>query len=140
MPTEKNGGSAERIPIPEALPLLPSGDAVIYPYMLFPFVAASPEWVRAVDAAVATENKMVGLFTLKNPEQPPAPENLHLEDSAETGGVIYLMGMDSGDILWFDPSNGTWSSSRFFGSAGRFGLTETGGVLYIFGNIRQKAC
>ncbi len=76
MPTEKNGGSEERIPIPEALPLLPSGDAVIYPYMLFPFVVASPEWVRAVDAAVTAENKMVGLFALKDPEQPPAPENL----------------------------------------------------------------
>ncbi|MSS73162.1 MAG: endopeptidase La [Candidatus Latescibacteria bacterium] len=67
----------ERVSIPDSLPILPSGDAVIYPYMLFPFVTTAPEWVRAVDASVTTENKMVGLFALKDPDQGPTPENLH---------------------------------------------------------------
>src|SRR5439155_26824613 len=63
-------------PIPERLAVLPSKDAVLYPFMLLPLAVADERWARLIGDA-AGEHKPLGLFLQKNPTDSPGPNDLY---------------------------------------------------------------
>ncbi len=54
--------------IPEVLPLLPSGGAVLFPSIMVPVVTQEQRDVQAIDEAAASPSKMIGIFTQKQRE------------------------------------------------------------------------
>jgi ATP-dependent Lon protease len=63
------GGGAEN-PVPELLPLLPSKDAVLYPFMLLPLAVAEERWVRLI-GEVASQRQSLALFLQKDKDADP---------------------------------------------------------------------
>lgn len=49
------------------VPLLPIRNSVLFPYMLMPLVVSRPASVSAVEAALAREDKVLAVFTQKDP-------------------------------------------------------------------------
>ena len=70
-------------------PVLPIKNSVLFPYMLMPLVVSRPSSVSAVEAALAREDKIVAIFTQKD----PLVEDPRAEDLFKIGtlGVIKRM-------------------------------------------------
>ena len=90
------GHDEEKTVIPASLPILASADAVVYPFMLFPLVSTEPERVRTIDAAAVSEDKMVGMFGLKDPEGGLKPENLY--DLGTAAVIARLLRLPNGGV------------------------------------------
>ncbi len=58
--------------IPEVLPLVPLRNIVAFPNMMFPLVVEERGLLDLVDEALAG-SKMIGLFTVRRPDEGPAP-------------------------------------------------------------------
>ena len=72
--------------IPDALPVLPLRDAVVFPLTAAPLVVAQPRSVRLVDA-VMRSNRLLALVAQRDPKVEPAkPEDLY---RVGTVGVIH---------------------------------------------------
>ncbi|MDE3074626.1 MAG: endopeptidase La [Chloroflexota bacterium] len=70
--------SPDRPRVPDILPVLPTGDNVIYPFMVLPLILNGERWGKLIDDAAVRE-KMIGLFAHRNPQEQkdqPAPEEL----------------------------------------------------------------
>jgi ATP-dependent Lon protease len=81
------GASAEPT-IPDALPVLPLRDAVVFPMTAVPLVVGQPRSVRLVDD-VMRGNRLVALVAQRDPKAEPAkPEDLH---RIGTVGVIHQL-------------------------------------------------
>ena len=61
------------IPIPAELPILPSGDAVLYPSIVVPLATADAGAIRIIDEAMARE-KIVGVFAERPVEEQEQPQ------------------------------------------------------------------
>src|SRR5438094_9020145 len=68
-------------PIPERLAVLPSKDAVVYPFMLLPLAVAEERWARLISDA-ASERRPLGLFLQKTPTDLPGPDALYTVSTA----------------------------------------------------------
>ncbi len=90
------GHDEEKTVIPASLPILASAEAVVYPFMLFPLVSTEPERVRTIDAAAVSEDKMVGMFSLKDPEGGLKPENLY--DVGTAAVIARLLRLPNGGV------------------------------------------
>ncbi len=67
----------ERPAIPDALPILPVRDTVIFPGMVVPLTVGRPASRKLLEESLA-QSKIIGVFTQKDPRQDePAPEDLH---------------------------------------------------------------
>ena len=74
--------------IPAELAILPLRNVVVYPMMWLPLTVGQPRSVRLVDDAVV-ENRMVGLFTSKNPQiEEPSPDEIY---HIGTAAVVHRM-------------------------------------------------
>ena len=74
--------------LPEALPILPVRDAVIFPYMTIPLQIARSISMQALERALK-EHRMLLLLAQKNARQDdPGPEDLY-----ETGTVCMIVRM-----------------------------------------------
>ena len=61
----------EDVKVPDILAVLPTGDNVMYPFMVLPLVLSGERWGQLIDE-VSVREKMVGLFAQKPaPEKPP---------------------------------------------------------------------
>ncbi len=84
---EKQGGFSDII-IPEELPLLPTRDVVIFPYMIMPLFIGRDISAKAVDEALA-KDRLIFVTAQKDPNiEFPQPQDLH-----ETGTVCMIMRM-----------------------------------------------
>jgi ATP-dependent Lon protease len=82
------GGSAADFVIPDALPVLPLRDAVLFPLTATPLVVAQPRSVRLVDD-VMRGNRLLALVAQRDPKVEPAkPEDLY---RVGTVGVIHQL-------------------------------------------------
>ena len=76
LPMEKLPKKPSEYPVPEILPILPSGDAVVYPSLIIPLATRDEQVVKLIDHVVSTQDKLVGVFA-ENPEvSGPPPANL----------------------------------------------------------------
>ncbi|RKY58291.1 MAG: endopeptidase La, partial [Candidatus Latescibacterota bacterium] len=82
--------------IPEELAVLPSPEAVLFPYMLLPLPVTDQRLVRMVDDVVAGERKILAVFTLKEPEKGPILENLYRTGTA--AGIARMLRMPDGGV------------------------------------------
>jgi len=73
----QNPGGPEEFTIPDALPVLPLQDAVVFPLTAVPLAVAEPRSVRLVDD-VMRGNRLLALATRRNVAPvPPTPDDLH---------------------------------------------------------------
>ncbi|MDQ2742958.1 MAG: endopeptidase La [Chloroflexota bacterium] len=77
------GESEQIIVVPSVLPILPTGEGIVFPAMVFPMVVKDERSVRLVSDA-ANEHRMMGLFSQKNPEGPETADNLNEYGTAAT--------------------------------------------------------
>src|SRR2546423_8260315 len=78
----------QQLQIPEALPVLPLRDIVIYPFMIVPLFVSREKSIRAVDVALG-ENRMIFLVSQRDlDKEEPAGEDLYT-----TGTVAVIMRM-----------------------------------------------
>jgi ATP-dependent Lon protease len=71
------GGPAADFTIPDALPVLPLRDAVVFPLTGLPLAVEQPRSLRLIDD-VMRGNRLVALVTQRDVKpEPPAPEDLH---------------------------------------------------------------
>jgi len=73
--------------IPENLPVLPSGESVIFPIIIFPLATDKQTTVQVIDAAME-ENKIIGVFAQRSDDEQAAPDNLY---SIGTAALIARM-------------------------------------------------
>jgi ATP-dependent Lon protease len=87
MAVQPGGGTADFV-IPDALPVLPLRDAVVFPLTATPLVVAQPRSVRLVDD-VMRSNRLLVLVAQRDPKAEPAkPEDLY---RVGTVGVIHQL-------------------------------------------------
>jgi ATP-dependent Lon protease len=113
--TEKTkGNNEEQIKIPEALPVLPIRDIVIFPFMIIPLSVARERSVKAVDQALS-EQRLILLLSQKSIDQDdPKPEDLYSVGTVATimrllklpdGRVkILVQGLSRAKVISFDES------------------------------------
>ena len=77
--------SADGLPIPDELAILPSKDAIIFPHMLVPLAIAGEQWVNLIEQALSGP-RVIGLFVLKDPEGAVVPDNLE-----RIGGAVAVI-------------------------------------------------
>jgi ATP-dependent Lon protease len=74
--------------VPSVIPVLPTKDVVLYPYLLVPLVISEERLVKLTDDALASD-KTIGIFAQKNVEtDDPGPEDLY---GVGTAAVIVKM-------------------------------------------------
>jgi ATP-dependent Lon protease len=87
MAVQPGGGAADFV-IPDALPVLPLRDAVVFPLTAAPLVVAQPRSVRLVDD-VMRSNRLLALVAQRDPKVEGAtPEDLY---RVGTAGVIHKL-------------------------------------------------
>jgi ATP-dependent Lon protease len=67
---------AVKVPIPEELPILPSGENIIYPSMIVPLGTGESRVVQLIDEVMAG-NRLVGVFAQRPGAAEPKLENLY---------------------------------------------------------------
>ncbi len=87
-----------KVQIPEELPILPSGDAVVYPYMIVPLATDDQKVVKLIDDAVAGD-KLVAIFAQRPGVEKPSPENLYRVGTAAI--IAKMLKMPDGSIRAF---------------------------------------
>ena len=76
-------------PIPEILPILPLRGLVVYPQTAIPLTVGQPRSIRLVDDVMASDARMIGLVTAKDPDlENPNPEDLY---SIGTAAVVHRL-------------------------------------------------
>src|SRR5207249_8054830 len=80
--------SDPQLQIPEALPLLPLRDIVIYPFMIVPLFVSREKSIRAVDEALG-EHRMILLDCQKDLDKEDPSQN----DLYQVGTVAVIMRM-----------------------------------------------
>jgi len=95
---EKLEKRATEISIPDVLPIVPSGDSIIYPSMIVPMAIVEDNIVRLVDDAV-TADKMVGIFAQRPGVDQPLPESLFKVGTAAS--ILRMFKMPDGSVRAF---------------------------------------
>ncbi|MBI3953301.1 MAG: endopeptidase La, partial [Chloroflexi bacterium] len=94
------------VPVPAELPILPSGDAVIYPGIIVPLASADPGTIRIIDEAMA-KDKIAGVFAERRAaaaeeqegeeaRRPAAPEDLYTVGTAAV--IARMVRMPDGSV------------------------------------------
>src|SRR5215212_8753310 len=86
----------EQVQIPDALPVLPLRDIVIFPYMIVPLFVQRERSIRAVDQALA-ENRMIMLVAQRDleKEEPVGPD---LYNYGTAAAIMRMLKMPDGRI------------------------------------------
>jgi ATP-dependent Lon protease len=85
--------SEDRVTVPEALPLLPIDNAVLFPSMLLPIVVSGDSGVKLVDEA-ALGNKLIGVFWRKQPGE--AFDPLALARTGTAAQIVRMLRLPNG--------------------------------------------
>ncbi len=97
-PIEKPEQKQTSISIPDELPIIPSGESVVYPSMIVPLAANDEKTIKLVDEA-ATGDKIVGLFAQRQGVEEPPPANLYGMGTAAS--IAKMLKMPDGSIRAF---------------------------------------
>lgn len=81
--------SEEKFPLPRELPILPLRGLVVYPQTAVPLTIGQPRSIRLVDDVMASDERLIGLFTARNPElETPGPADLY---TTGTVAIVHRM-------------------------------------------------
>ncbi len=94
---QKENRPAAKVPIPEELPILPAGENILFPSIIIPLATQEQRIVQLIDAAIAAENKIIGVFA-QHAESPP-PDSLYSIGSAAL--VVRMFKLPDGSIRAF---------------------------------------
>lgn len=94
--TKEKGKRAEKLQLPEELPILPQAQVVIYPSLIVPLATADTKIVRLIDEAVGSD-KLVGFFVQK----PDAKEVTDLYSIGTAALVARMFKLPDGSIHAF---------------------------------------
>ncbi|PLX95924.1 MAG: endopeptidase La [Desulfuromonas sp.] len=76
-----------------SLPILPMANAVVFPLLAMPVSVQKPASVKAVELALASENKMIAVFAMKKPETGnPGPADIYAMGTVATIQLIARLG------------------------------------------------
>jgi len=79
----------EQVEIPEALPMLPVRDIVVFPYMIIPLFVGRDSSIRSVEESLARSDRLILLASQKDiSDEHPSPEAIY-----KTGTVAMIMRM-----------------------------------------------
>ncbi|MBI4319812.1 MAG: endopeptidase La [Chloroflexi bacterium] len=81
--------------VPQILPILPSGDTVIYPFMMFPIVVTEEHRAKLVDEA-AVGDKIIGLFAQAKATDRPSFDDLYRVGTAAL--IVRMLKVPDGTI------------------------------------------
>jgi len=95
---EKPEQKQTSVSIPDELPIIPSGESVVYPSMIVPLAANDEKTIKLVDEA-ATGDKIVGLFAQRQGVEEPPPANLYGMGTAAS--IAKMLKMPDGSIRAF---------------------------------------
>jgi ATP-dependent Lon protease len=95
---EKPEQKETSVSIPDELPIIPSGESVVYPSMIVPLAANDEKTIKLVDEA-ATGDKIVGLFAQRQGVEEPPPANLYGMGTAAS--IAKMLKMPDGSIRAF---------------------------------------
>lgn len=87
---EPAGAASEsELSLPRLLPVLPLRGLVVYPQTAVPLTIGQARSIRLVDDVMASDERIIGLFTSRNPElETPGPEDLY---NTGTIAVVHRM-------------------------------------------------
>ncbi|MDY6906768.1 MAG: endopeptidase La [Chloroflexota bacterium] len=88
---EKDAIPPEGAAIPEELPIMPSGDAVVYPSMMVPIATENERMVKLIDDAMASDKMVAILAQRAADEKEPTPENLYTVGTAAVISKMFKM-------------------------------------------------
>ena len=97
MPKKKNGESSLARPIAAApanlaeFPLVPVRDTIIYPHLMSPLIVGREQSIRAVEAAMAHDQRIVVFLQRDAEVQDPKPEELYTIGTEVTIGRMLRM-------------------------------------------------
>ena len=95
-PNEEEVKAGEQNSIPPVLPILPIGDIVVYPFMVFPIaVPADEARTKLIDEAAAAD-KMVGLFAQSKQTDQPSFDDFYRVGTAAT--IVRMLKLPDGTI------------------------------------------
>ncbi len=84
----KKGAERELLTLPEALPLLPVRDIVVFPYMVLPLFVSREKSIKSLEEALSRD-RLIFLVAQKKPsEEDPSPKDLY-----RVGTVAVVMKM-----------------------------------------------
>ncbi len=89
-----------KLTLPKELPIVPSGDNVLFPYLIAPISAADEATIRLIDAAVAGD-KTVALFAEKGPLAEGAPVESGLYPMGTAANIARMFRMPDGTVRAF---------------------------------------
>jgi len=101
---EEQEDDADRIEIPDELPILPLRGVVFFPMTALPLTVGQPRSVRLVEDAVLTEPRIIGLVASKDAEiEEPKPDQIYRVGTAVTlhrlhktpeGIILFVHGLE----------------------------------------------
>ncbi len=87
----------QEIMVPVDLPILPLKETVVFPYLIVPLIVASKKGVKLIDDVLTKEEKVIGLFTLKDPQvEDPSPDDIYPYGCAAT--VLKMLRFPDGSL------------------------------------------
>ena len=95
---QKESKRTTKVPIPEELPVLPSGENVLFPAITVPLATQEQRVVQLIDAALA-ENKIIGVFAQRAGAGPPTSDSLYSIGSAAL--IARMLKLPDGSIRAF---------------------------------------
>src|SRR4051794_15983544 len=79
----------EQVEIPQALPMLPVRDIVVFPYMIIPLFVGRDSSIKSVEEALSRSDRLILLASQKDiSDEHPSPEGIY-----KTGTVAMIMRM-----------------------------------------------
>lgn len=94
---EAAAGSEQETPpgVPRELSILPTGEGIVFPSMVFPMVVRDERSIRLVSDA-ASGHRMMGLFSQKDPEGPDVATNLN--EIGTAANILRLLRSPDGSL------------------------------------------
>jgi len=87
----------QEIMVPVDLPILPLKETVVFPYLIVPLIVASKKGVKLIDDVLTKEEKVIGLFTLKDPQvEDPSPDDIYAYGCAAT--ILKMLRFPDGSL------------------------------------------
>ncbi|HZU13190.1 MAG TPA: endopeptidase La [Chloroflexota bacterium] len=81
---------------PSEIAILPTGDTVVFPSMVFPMVVKDDRSVELVTQVATHDDRRLALFPLRDPQQEPTPDNLF--EFGTLAHILRLMRAPDGSI------------------------------------------
>ncbi len=76
VPPDQHNDQERPFNIPAELSILPTGEGIVFPSMVFPMMVRDERSIRLVSDA-ASDSRVMALFSQNNPEGPDVPDNLN---------------------------------------------------------------